>query len=305
LRVFVSGATGFIGGAVARVLAANGMAVFGGVRRDIELAPGIAPFVTGDLAGFEGRLPAVDVVVHAAGLGHRRGVAPDIWRLANVAAAVRLAKAARDAGAQKFILISTAHVYGRVADGIITDDTATNPMDEYAASKLEAEGEVAAAFGPGLTVLRPVAVTGPGCPGNLQLLMKLLKRGTPLPFGAINNRRSFVDAEELGRLALAVINAAVAPGKILAAHPEAISTPDLIRALALGMGVRASLIPLPPALLGFAARAAGHGAMWQSLAGSFVADPQAATGLGWAPRQSLAASLVQTARYNNTTRLRP
>jgi len=114
-----------------------------------------------------------------------------------------------------------------------------------------------------------------------------------------------VAGRQLGRLALAVINAEAPPDKILAAHPEAISTPDLIRALALGMGVRASLIPMPPVLLGLAARAVGRGAMWQSLAGSFVADPQAATGLGWAPRQSLAASLVQTARYNNTTRLRP
>ncbi len=305
MRVFVSGATGFIGGAIARVMAANGMTVFGGVRRDVDLAPGITPFITGDLAAFGCPLPQVDVVIHAAGLGHRRGVAPEVWRRANVAAAVRLAQAARDCGAGTFILVSTGHVYGRVADHVVTDDTATNPTDDYAASKLEAEAEVAAWFGPGLTVLRPLAVTGPGCPGNLQTVMRLLKRGTPLPFGAINNRRSFIDAEELGRLALAVMRAAAPPGKILAAHPEAISTPDLIRALALGIGVRASLIPFPPAWLGFAARGIGRGAMWQSLAGSFVADPQAATGLGWVPRQSLVASLVHTARYNNTTRLRP
>jgi UDP-glucose 4-epimerase len=305
LNGFVSGATGFIGGAIARVLAANGMAVFGGARRDVALAPGITPFITGDLSTFDKTLPPVEVVVHAAGLGHRRGVASDIWRRANVDAAVRLAEAARAAGAQKFILISTAHVYGRVAAGVVTDDTAANPMDDYAASKLEAERKVAQAFGAGLTILRPVAVTGPGCPGNLQLLMKLLKRGTPLPFGAIKNRRSFIDAEELGRLALAVIQAEVPPNMVLAAHADAVSTPDLIRALALGMGVRASLIPLPPAMLGVAARCVGRGAMWQSLAGSFVADPRAALGLGWTPRQSLVASIVQTARYNHTTRLRP
>jgi UDP-glucose 4-epimerase len=223
------------------------------------------------------------------------------WRDANVTAALNLAQAAKQAGATKFILISTAHVHGRVHDGVVSDDTAPNPMDDYAASKLEAEAQVAAIFGPGLCIIRPVAVIGPHCPGNLPLLIKLLRAGIPLPFGSIVNQRSFIDAADLASLVLAALNAPAPPGMILAAHPEPVSTPALIRALAAGLGRPARLLPCPAGFLATAAKAAGRAAMWQSLAGSFVAAPKAALSLGWSPHQSISESLMETSRYYNTT----
>lgn len=301
MRVLVTGATGYIGGAMSVALAASGLTVFGGVRRDTKLPPGVQNFVTGDLASFTGALPAVDAVVHAAGLGHRRGVPPAVWRAANVDAAARLANAAAQAGVARFVLISTAHVHGRVHDGVVTDDTPTNPMDEYAASKVQAENQVAAAFGTGLTILRPVAVIGPHCPGNLQLLMKCLARGIPLPFGSIRNRRSFIDVADLARLVQTILAAAAPPRIALAAHPDSVSTPELIRALAEGMGVKPRLLPCPPAPLAAAAALGGRATMWQSLAGNFLADPRAALATGWTPRDSLPQQLRETSRYYNTT----
>ncbi len=302
MAVFVSGATGYIGGAIVRALAESGQQVFGGIRAATALPQGVTPFITGDLSKPAQKLPAVDAVIHAAGLGHRRGVPEAVWRAANIDAAVNLARAAKAAGATKFILVSTAHVHGRVHDGIVSDDTAPNPADDYAASKLQAEQAVAASFGAGLICLRPVAVIGPGCPGNLQLVMKLLARGLPLPFGAIRNARSFIDAADLAALALAVLAAPAPPPVILAAHPGTISSPDLVRALAEGMGCTARLPPFPPALLGAAARLAGRAAMWQSLAGSFAANPANALALGWAPAKTLHQSLAETGRYYITTR---
>ncbi len=302
MAVFVSGATGYIGGAICRALAAENLSVLGGVRQFTALPDGVAPFVTGDLAKPGLKLTPVDTVIHAAGLGHRRGVPEATWRAANVDAAVNLALAARQAGAKKFILISTAHVHGRVHDGTVTDDTPPNPMDDYAASKLQAEQKVAAIFGAGLAIVRPVAVIGPNCPGNLPLLMKLLRHGIPLPFASIVNQRSFIDVADLARLVLAVCKAEATPATILAAHPQPIATPALIRALAAGMGKPAGLVPCPPAILAAAATAVGRSAMWQSLAGSFIAVPENALRLGWAPRQSLSDSLIETSRYYNTTK---
>jgi UDP-glucose 4-epimerase len=294
MSVFVTGAGGYIGGAVARGLVAAGLSVRGGVRRAVALPAGVVPVVTGDLADGAPDFGGVSAVVHAAGLGHRRGVPEAVWRRANIDAAVNVAAAARAAGVGRFVLVSTAHVFGRVHDGVVVDDSTVHPMDDYAASKLEAERAVAGAFGGGLSVVRPVAVIGPGCPGNLQLVMKLLARRVPLPFGAIVNRRSFIDVDDLARLVLAILHADAPPPAVLAAHPEAISTPDLVRALARGMEVAPVLLGCPPGLLASAARLAGRGAMWQSLAGSFVADPRAALGLGWAPANTLAESLVRT-----------
>jgi len=300
MTVFVSGATGYIGGAVLRAFIEDGLAVLAGTRVPVALPAGATPWVTGDLAAGAILLPPVDVVIHAAGLGHRRGVAPEMWARANVEAAVNLARAASRGGAKKFILISTAHVHGRVAVGVVTETSPPNPMDEYAASKLAAEAAVRAAFEGEVTIIRPTAVIGPHCPGNLQLVMKCLAKGIPLPFGGIANQRTFVPVADLARLILLAASGET-PGLILAAHPEPVSTPALVRALAEGMGVRAKLFSVPGSILGLGASLAGRSAMWQSLAGSFVARPEAALALGWRPAQNLTESLRETGRYYNTT----
>jgi UDP-glucose 4-epimerase len=292
--IFVTGAGGYIGGAVARNLAESGLTVIGGTRHEAVLPIGVSPVLTGDLAIAGLAFAGFDAVIHAAGLGHRRGVPESVWRSANVDAAINVARQARAAGVKKFVLISTAHIHGRVHEGLVTDTTPPNPMDQYATSKLQAEETVAAAFGPGLTIIRPTAVIGPNCPGNLRLLMRLLRRGVTLPFASIANRRSFIDVEDLARLALLVLQSAEPPPVVLAAHPDSIATPDLIRALATGMGMRPRLLPCPPALLAAGAGLLGRAAMWQSLAGNFIASPQAALALGWRPAKTLSQSLIET-----------
>jgi nucleoside-diphosphate-sugar epimerase len=299
--VFCSGATGYIGGAILRRLVAEDVPALGGVRSATALVPGVTLAVTGDLSKADVKLPPVGAVIHAAGLGHKRGVSPETWARENVDAAVGLARAAREAGAEKFILISTAHIHGRVRTGMVTDSTPPNPMDLYAESKLQAEYDVAAAFGPGLSIIRPVAVIGPECPGNIPLLLKLLARKVPLPVGAIANRRSFIDRDDLAGIVLAVLRSEKPPQSVLAAHPETISTPDLVRALAEGLGVRAKIWSWPPELLAAGAMLLGRQAMWQSLSGDFVPNPVAALGLGWRPAETLAESFVHLARYYHTT----
>lgn len=300
MKLFVSGAAGYIGGAIARH-AVPGATVFGGIRHRRELPAGIKPVITGDLAETRFGLPDVDVVIHAAGLGHRRGVSRATWQHQNVDAAVNLARAAKLAGAKRFILISTAYVHGRIHDGVVTDKTPPAPMDDYAQSKLDAEAAVVEAFGPGVSILRPAAVIGPACPGNIQLLLKLLTKGVPLPFGGISNQRGFIPVDDLATLALTVARAETPPPVLLAAHPETISTPALIRALASGLGLTPRLFPFPAPLLSLGASLAGRSAMWQSLSGNFCTAPNAALSLGWKPAETLAESLAATARYYNTT----
>ena len=300
--VFVSGAAGYIGGGMIRAALAAGWAVQAGLRRPAAALPaGAVPVLTSDLATAAPALREVDTVIHAAGLGHRRGVAAAQWQRDNVDAAVNLARAARAAGVRRFVLVSTAYVLGRVHDGVVIDSTPPRPMDDYAASKLAAEREVRGVLGDQLVVLRPAAVIGPGSPGNLRLLIALLRRGVPLPFASIRNARAFIDRDDLARLALTIAAAPVPPPVLLAAHPEPIGTPALIRALAAGLGVRPRLLPCPAGLLGMAARAAGRTAMWQSLAGDFAVAPEAALGLGWRPGAGLEKQLARTARYYNTT----
>ena len=302
MTVLVTGATGYIGGAILNRLREAGVDVLAGVRSTAALPAGATVLLTGDLAEPGLKLPPMEAVIHAAGLGHRRGVPTATWRRANVDAAVNLAHAAREARAKRFILISTAHIHGRVHEGMVTDTTSPNPMDAYAESKLQAEHDVAAAFGPGLCLIRPVAVIGPGCPGNIQLLLRLLARGIPLPFGSVQNRRSFIARDDLARIVCAVLQAPVMPESVLAAHWETISTPGLVRALAQGLGTTARLPACPPHILAAAAAMLGRSAMWQSLSGDFIANPTAARALGWQPAASLVECFQATARYYTTAR---
>jgi UDP-glucose 4-epimerase len=302
LTVLVTGATGYIGGAILNCLREAKVDVLAGVRATSTLPAGATVLLTGDLAEPGLKLPPMTAVIHAAGLGHRRGVPTATWRRANVDAAVNLARAAREAGAKRFILISTAHIHGRVHDGVVTDTTPPNPMDAYAESKLQAEHDVAAAFGPGLCLVRPVAVIGPGCPGNIQLLLKLLARGIPLPFGAVQNRRSFIERDDLAQIVRTVLQAPVMPESVLAAHWETISTPGLVQALAQGLGTKAKLPACPTHVLATVATVLGRSAMWQSLSGDFAANPAVARALGWEPAARLAETFEATARYYNTTR---
>lgn len=291
-RIFVSGANGFIGQALTARLLRAGHDVTGGVRVATALAAGIRPLVTGDLADSAPPLGDADVVIHTAGLAHQNGRTREDMERGNVIAAEKLASATPPAA--RFIFLSSIMVHGRTNPAPITDTTAPAPTDDYARSKLAAEQALLAQLGPRLHIIRPAAVIGPQCPGNISLLLKALRMGLPFPLGAIRNARSFIDIDDLAALILRLVQGDT-PKLVLAAHPQPISTPDLIRALASGLNRPARLLPVPLPLMALAARATGKSRMWQSLSGNLVVKPQAALSLGWSPAQELALSFKKTA----------
>ena len=74
------------------------------------------------------------------------------------------------------------------------------------------------------------------------------KQRLPLPLGSIRNRRHFVSLEDLcDLLVLCATEPEAADQLFLAAADDAISTPDLIAAIAAALGRRAAMFPLPPA----------------------------------------------------------
>lgn len=294
-RVFVSGANGFIGRALTDQLLRNGHQVVGGLRRPSPLADNVIPLITGDLANAAPMLENVDAVIHTAGLAHQKGHDFKAMIRGNVTAAEKLARATP--ATARFIFLSSIVVYGRACPAPLTDSTPPAPVDDYARSKYMAEQALSQILGPRLHIIRPTAVIGPHCPGNIALLLKALRAGLPLPLGAIHNARSFIDVEDLAHLIARLLTGDV-PQLVLAAHPSPISTPDLIRALARGLNRPAKLPSIPPTLLALAARAVGKAQIWQSLAGNLVVHPQAALRLGWMPACDLATSFEKTARMS-------
>jgi|tagenome__1003787_1003787.scaffolds.fasta_scaffold20976663_3 UDP-glucose 4-epimerase len=145
MRVLVTGATGFIGGALLRTapseweIAAVGR---GGPPAGSSVTEGIE-WVDADLSepGFERRLPGdIDAVVHLAQAHASSGFPGSVREIVdlNVTATARLLEHARTSKAHRFILASTATVYRRAAVPL-NEDAPVDCASFYAASKRSAE----------------------------------------------------------------------------------------------------------------------------------------------------------------------
>src|SRR5205814_9805503 len=103
------------------------------------------------------------------------------------------------------------------------------PGDPYGRGKLAIERALQAAAretGIEIVILRPPLVYGPGVKANFRLLMRLVASGLPLPFAAIDNRRSLIFIENLVDLVGRACLHPGAPGRVLLARDAAdLSTP--------------------------------------------------------------------------------
>jgi len=170
----VTGATGFVGAAVARALARNGqklrlMTRRGSDRRNLGGIP--ADVVEADLAAPETLAAAVQgcrYVYHVAA-DYRLWVPdPAAMRRVNVDGTVTLLKAAAAAGVERSVYTSSVAALGLFGDGRVADETtAVTPamlVGAYKRSKYDAEQAVRelAAAGQNIVIVNPSTPVGQG-----------------------------------------------------------------------------------------------------------------------------------------------
>jgi nucleoside-diphosphate-sugar epimerase len=269
MSVAVTGASGFVGGAVCRALRDEGLEVFAYGRR-----PEVA---SGHLAGAlyrpweltQGPLrdaPVVDAVIHCAGSVTDWGAASTLFstNLAGTKHALATFPKAR------FVHVSTASVYDPYSPTVMaTEDQAPTScyLNAYGASKAAAERVVlsvmrgrgsAAWHGPArreAVILRPHAVYGPG---DTTLLPRVLSsvRGPVLP--AVGDGRQRVSLTSIGNLVQACLLAALGPvrtGVFNVTDAEPVTLDDALRAILAERGIRARPVYLPTGLVRPAAAA--------------------------------------------------
>ena len=189
--VMITGATGFLGGRLAERLVQHGFRLKALVRarsRTARLEALGAALCVGDLgdrASIEAAMQGADVVVHAA--ADTRGVAHMRFD-ATVQGTEHVLDAARSAGVDQVIYISSCSVYGVAAcrPGATIDEAGPlEPFPErrghYSLSKFRAEAVVRAVMRqttPSITCLRPGTIWGPG--GELFTPMMGFKLGSRL-----------------------------------------------------------------------------------------------------------------------------
>ena len=205
MRIFVTGALGFIGAHFVERALIEGHEITGLYRGpqpgQAELlrkftAQG-ARLLPGDVLepeSYTGLLQGVDCVCHFAAAFKGSHHTDDDFTLINVTGTERVMTAAATAGVRRFVFCSTAGIYGQRLAGL-TDETApAQPWNGYERSKHAAEERIrtlAAQFSMEYVILRPAVVYGPRDDRLLKLFRSAAKGRFPL-FGAGEGRRHMV-----------------------------------------------------------------------------------------------------------------
>ena len=320
-RILITGANGFVGSALCRRLRDEGTSVRGGVRDRVNIPMGGGSegevfewVVLHDQSSEEEAhqaLHGVQTVIHLAARVHvmtDRAADPlGEFRRVNTSWTERLARAAAQQGVRRFVYLSSIKVYGEESMAPFTEQDAPNPQDPYGISKWEAEQALAAVSsetGLETVIVRSPLVYGPGVGGNFLQLLKILRRGVPLPLALVNNRRSLIFRGNLVDALLHCAQDTRAAGRTyVVSDGEDLSTPELIRRLGQTMGVTVRLWPFPLSLLRWAGCAFGKQGTLDRVLGSLQLDCSAMRReLNWHPPYAVDHGLAETAAWFSGTR---
>lgn len=309
----ITGASGFVGRTLARTLSERQVPFVGAVRQH-ALAGQIAVGELNSSTDWRGALTGCHAVIHLAARVHvmheTEADALSAYREVNVAASLNLARQAWEMGVKRFVFVSSVKVNGEATYGtpFRSSDTPA-PLDPYGVSKLEAEQalqQFAQHSGMELVIVRPPLVYGPGVRANFQRLMELVRKGWPLPLGAVTNRRSMVSIDNLTDLLILCGHDDRAAGQVfMVSDDHDVSTRDLLLMLAQSMGKRSRLLPVPQVLLRLAAALLGKSAQASRVLGSLQVDiGHTKQTLDWVPVIGMQAALNETvADFLSTTSL--
>ncbi|MFY9090194.1 NAD-dependent epimerase/dehydratase family protein [Arcobacter aquimarinus] len=188
----------------------------------------------------------IDIVLHCAALVHQKVEhSYEKYHDINVEYPVKLAKLAKQNGVKQFVFISTIAVYGEEEEKL-DENNICNPVTPYGRSKLETEKELLKFSDDSfiVSIIRPPMVYGKNAPGNIDSLVKLVKKSPIIPLGSIENRRSFISIQNLCYVINEVIIQQKA-GIFLVSDDEPLSTSRLIELIAKNLDKKIYLIKVP------------------------------------------------------------
>ncbi|MER6309545.1 NAD(P)-dependent oxidoreductase [Streptomyces sp. NPDC001657] len=242
MRIAVTGARGFVGGAVCRAATAAGWTVHALTRADWDLCDGVWADA-----------PEVDAVVHAAAAVRDWGAPGPVWH-ANLTGTRNVA--ATFPGA-RLVHISTASVYDPFRPTVLGHETEApvrRYLTPYAASK--AAAELALRGRPDTVVLRPHAVYGPGDRTLLPRVLGAVRGGRLWLPGDGTALQSLTHIDQLTAAALLACDRDTRPGTYNIADAAPVPIGEALRALLAARGLTVRLRTVPTAVASAAAATA-------------------------------------------------
>ncbi len=255
MRIIILGGTGFIGRALARLLAGQGHAVIVPSRRPDKAAAALGPGITA--VGFDGvtgigfarHIDAATAIVNLAGENIADGRwTPDKKRRileSRLDAGAAVMDAMRQAAVPPAVLVQASAVgyYGpRGPEGVGEDAPAGAGFLAQVASRWEASTEGAEALGVRRVIVRTSMVLGPG--GALAQMLPPFRWGLGGPLGSGRQMLPWIHLDdEAGAIAFLIQTPGLA-GPFNLAAPEAVDSRAFARALGRALR-RPAFLPAP------------------------------------------------------------
>jgi nucleoside-diphosphate-sugar epimerase len=322
MRIFVTGATGFIGRHLCQELLRRGDDVIALVRSSAKdaLLPAGAQVFRGDLGSLADPgavLPECEVVIHLAGVvAAGRSLDYELVNFQGVRDLVTCLER-QVWKPRRLLFASSLAAAGPTPDAEpLTEERAPAPVDDYGIAKARAEALLRSApFS--TTSFRPPMVFGPGDPATLTLF-RAAQAGLGFRVAGAPQRLSFVDVRDLvAAIALMADDDRTGSYLYFASHPRATSVPELWVELGRAVGRRVRVVPIPRAALYSAMRLSSAGARVlgyknqldekqyrQMVAPAFVCSSAALRReLAFCPRHELADTLAHAVQGYRKLRL--
>jgi len=303
-RILVTGATGFVGQRVCQLLESLGAEVVKTSRSHSSQPNTFQVSALGPNTNWLEALQGCTAVVHLAARVHvMNDTAADPlfeFRQANTLGTLQLARQAVQCGVKRLVFVSSIKVNGEAGD--FTANSTPSPIDPYGISKFEAEQqllEFSQQSGLQVVIVRPPLVYGPGVKANFLKLLGVVAKGVPLPFGAVNNKRSLVFVGNLASAIAACVQHPSAAGRSYLVSDNAdVSTAQLVREIANAFRRKPNLVNISPRLIEALAALLGKRAAAQRLLGNLTASPKAlCEELNWTPPYTMQAGMKETADW--------
>ena len=318
MKIFVTGANGFVGKHLCAHLLERGHEVTAAVRSSGSAPVGTTEVIITDIGSgtqWGGVLNQHDAVVHLAArvhVMHETSADPTAeFREVNSAGTEVLARAAAASGVSQFVFLSSIKVNGEETTVRPFDaDSAPSPVDPYGMSKFEAEqalAVVAREHEMGVVIVRTPLVFGPGVGGNFVRMLAIARRNVPLPLGSVRNRRSMVSVWNLSDLLeRAATDSAASGALVMAGDTLSPSTPELLRMIGAAMGARSRLVNFPVALLVKISALLGKGPEIHRLVSSLeVVAGSTSNEWVWAPTTDFTEAIERTVEWYEAARANP
>jgi len=276
MKILMSGASGFVGTSLRQVLLDNHHEVTA-LCRDAIISDQNKQF---------------DCLVHLAGRAHvMNETHEDVYKAyksVNVDYTMKVASLAKRYQIKRFVFLSSIKVNGETSDAPFNEEDSPAPKDAYGLTKLEAEmrlKDFCHENNMELVIIRPPLIYGPGVKANLKSLIKICNKPWPLPFGAINNKRSLISLQNLSSfIELCCLHPHAANQTFLISDNADISTTTLIRSIKSALGRNALQIPVPQLFLILGLNFLGKKGLKDRLFGNLQLDiSKAKRTLNWTP----------------------